>query len=58
MSDLDRSLSVTPLGESGQPGAKFFGDQTKLWATGEYKRMRFSRDQLGFLEGVLVFRPR
>ena len=58
LSDLDASLSVTPEGESGQPGSKFWGDQTKLWAAGDYKPMRFSADRLGRLEGTLVFRPR
>ena len=58
LADLDGSLSIVPIGESGQPGSKFFGDQTALWAGGEYKRMRFSRDQLGRLEGTLIFRPR
>jgi penicillin amidase len=58
LSDLDASLSVTPEGESGQPGSKFWGDQTKLWIAGDYKPMRFSADRLGRLEGTLVFRPR
>ena len=58
LSDLDRSLSVTPEGESGQPGSKYWGDQTPLWNAGEYKPMRFSRDRLGSVDGILVFRPR
>ena len=58
LADLDASLSVTPEGQSGQPGSKYWGDQVKLWATGEYKPMRFSRDRLGHLDGTLVFRPR
>ena len=58
LSDLDRSLSVTPEGESGQPGSKYWGDQTPLWNSGDYKPMRFSRDRLGRIDGMLVFRPR
>jgi len=58
LADLDASLSVTPEGQSGQPGSRYWGDQTKLWAAGEYKPMRFSRDRLGHLDGTLVFRPR
>jgi penicillin amidase len=56
--DLDASLSVTPQGESGQPGSRYWGDQVKLWAASDYKPMRFSKDRLGHLEGTLVFRPR
>jgi penicillin G amidase len=58
LSDLDNSLSVTPVGESGQPGSKFWGDQAPLWNAGDYKPMRYSRDHLGRIEGILVFRPR
>jgi penicillin amidase len=58
LSDLDNSLSVTPVGQSGQPGSKYWGDQTALWNAGDYKSMRFSKDRLGKIEGLLVFRPR
>ncbi|HEV8534998.1 MAG TPA: penicillin acylase family protein [Candidatus Limnocylindria bacterium] len=58
LSDLDAALSVTPEGQSGQPGSKFWGDQAPLWAAGDYKPMRFSREKLGRIEGELVFRPR
>ena len=58
LSDLDRSLSVTPEGESGQPGSRYWGDQAPLWNSGDYKPMRFSRDHLGHIDGMLVFRPR
>jgi penicillin amidase len=58
LADLDRSLSVTPEGESGQPGSRYWGDQAPLWNAGDYKPMRFSRDLLGRIDGMLVFRPR
>ena len=58
LADLDRSVSIIPVGESGQAGSAFSRDQTPLWAAGDYKPMRFSRDRLGKLEGTLVFRAR
>lgn len=58
LGDLDNSLSITPLGQSGQPYSRHWGDQTKLWANGEYKPMALSKDRIGQLEGKLVFRPR
>ena len=58
LSDLDSSLSITPVGESGQPGSKYWGDQAPLWNAGDYKPMRFSKDRLGHIDGTLVFRPR
>ncbi len=56
--DLDASVDITPVGQSGQPGSKHWGDQTALWAADRYKTMGFSRERLGPLEGTLVFRPR
>ncbi len=58
LADTDRSWSVLPTGESGQPFARHWGDQTTLWAEGRLKAMRFSRERLGQIEGTLLFRPR
>ncbi|MFN2520889.1 MAG: penicillin acylase family protein [Candidatus Limnocylindria bacterium] len=58
LADTDRSWSVLPTGESGQPFARHWGDQTTLWAEGRLKAMRFSRERLGQIEGTLQFRPR
>jgi penicillin amidase len=58
LSELDNSLSITPEGQSGQPGSRFWGDQTALWNAGDYKPMRFSRGRIGRLEGTFQFRPR
>jgi penicillin G amidase len=58
LADLDNSLSITPVGQSGQPGSKYWGDQAPLWNAGDYKPMRFSKDRLGKVDGLLVFRAR
>lgn len=58
LADLDNSLSITPVGQSGQPGSRYWGDQAALWNAGDYKPMRFSKDRLGRIDGLLVFRPR
>jgi penicillin amidase len=58
LGDLDRSVSIIPVGQSGQPFGRHWGDQTALWANGQTKPMPLSRDALGQLEGRLVFRPR
>jgi len=36
-SDLSRSLSIIPTGQSGRPLSTHFGDQTQQWLNGEYK---------------------
>lgn len=58
LSDLDRSVSVIPTGESGQPFSRHWNDQLPLWANGGYKPMAIARDRLGTLEGRLVLRAR
>jgi penicillin amidase len=58
LADVDASLSITPTGESGQPYSPHWGDQTQMWANGEYKPMALSRERIGALEGRLVLRAR
>ncbi len=58
LGDIDASLSVIPTGQSGQPFSANWGDQTPLWANGEYKPMALSRERIGKLEGKLVLRAR
>ncbi len=58
LGDLDASVSIIPVGQSGQPFGRHWGDQTALWANGQTKPMPLSREALGQLEGRLVFRPR
>jgi len=36
-SDLSRTLSITPTGQSGNPISNYYGDQTESWLNGQYK---------------------
>ncbi|MEX2364773.1 MAG: penicillin acylase family protein, partial [Balneolaceae bacterium] len=36
-SDLSRTKSVMPTGQSGNPLSDFYGDQTNLWLEGQYR---------------------
>ena len=58
LADVDASLSIIPTGQSGQPYSPHWGDQTQLWANGEYKPMALSRERIGKIEGKLVLRAR
>lgn len=58
LADVDASLSIIPTGQSGQPFSPHWGDQTGLWATGEYKPMAISRERIGQPAGKLVLRAR
>jgi penicillin amidase len=58
LADVDASLSVIPTGQSGQPYSSHWGDQTRMWANGEYKPMALTRARIGPLEGKLVLRAR
>jgi acyl-homoserine lactone acylase PvdQ len=48
--------ALEDAGQSGQPGSRFWGDQAPLWNAGDYKPMRFSKDRLDKIDGLLVFR--
>jgi penicillin amidase len=58
LGDVDASVSIIPTGQSGQPFARHWGDQTALWANGQTKPMALSKDRIGELEGRLVLRAR
>ena len=58
LADVDASLSIIPTGQSGQPFSPHWGDQTQLWANGEYKPMVLTRERIGPLAGKLIFRAR
>jgi len=58
LGDVDASVSIIPTGQSGQPFARHWGDQTPLWASGQTKPMALSKDRIGELEGRLVLRAR
>ncbi|MDZ7680698.1 MAG: penicillin acylase family protein [Fodinibius sp.] len=36
-SDLSRTLSILPTGQSGNPISRYYGDQTESWLNGQYK---------------------
>ncbi|MDX1639572.1 MAG: penicillin acylase family protein [Balneolaceae bacterium] len=36
-SDMSRTLSITPTGQSGRLLSEYYGDQTESWLNGEYK---------------------
>ena len=58
LGDIDASVSIISLGQSGQPFSRHWGDQTRLWADGATKPMALTRERIGTLEGRLIFRPR
>ena len=37
LSDLSKTLTILPTGQSGNPLSEYYGDQTDSWLTGHYK---------------------
>ena len=58
LSDLDASQVIYPTGQAGQPFAKHWGDLTRRYLDGQLVSLRFTKGELGPLEGTLVFKPR
>jgi penicillin G amidase len=46
LSNWDRSLSIHPVGQSGQPGSKHYADLIDAWRTMQYHPMPWSRAQV------------
>jgi penicillin amidase len=55
LANWDDSKTVIPTGESGIPASKFYCDQTKLYASGQYHSDYVSRD---LIEKTAKFRMR
>jgi len=43
LANWDRSLSIHPVGQSGQPGSKHYADLIEAWRTMQYHPMPWSR---------------
>jgi penicillin amidase len=57
-SDFDASLATNAPGQSGRPGAPFYGNLLEDWAAGDYFPLLFTRDAVeAAAERVLVLRP-
>lgn len=46
MGNLDNSVCITPVGQSGNVASPHYADQFPIWAAGEYKPMLWSREQV------------
>jgi len=59
LSDFDSSESVITTGISGNPASEHYADQAKMWATGAYHPMPFSRAAVERAsKGKLVLAPK
>lgn len=47
LSDLSKSESIIPTGQSGNPLSDHFGDQTELWLSGKYRIFEHNTDIAG-----------
>lgn len=54
----DASLSIHPIGQSGQPESPHYADYAPLWARGVYHPMLFTRPAIEHAaEATLTLRP-
>jgi penicillin amidase len=45
--DMEQSYSILPAGNSGNVKSVHYGDQVKMFLSGEYRKINFSRKQIG-----------
>ena len=58
LSNLDNSLMVNSVGQSGQPGSKHYGDQVAAWRDVAHHPMPFSRASVEqYKDAVLTLNP-
>lgn len=58
LADLNRSVAVTPGGQSGQPGNRHYSDLLQRWLRGDYHPLLFDRQAIeAHAEGTLLLMP-
>jgi penicillin amidase len=56
-SDVENSMSILPTGQSGNPFSKYYKDQAKMFAKGEFRKMLMNRAEIKEqASSVLVFK--
>ena len=58
LSDWDNSVAINVPGQSGQPGSKHFDDLLRLWSSGQYFPLRYSRNAVDAVTtDLLILHP-
>jgi penicillin amidase len=57
-SDVENSLSILPTGQSGNPFSIYYEDQAKMYARGEFRKMKMNKEEIEKVSTLLVFKPR
>jgi penicillin amidase len=56
-SDIENSISILPTGQSGNPFSKHYNDQTEMYNTGKFRKMKLNKEEIIKTSTKLVFSP-
>jgi penicillin amidase len=56
-SDIENSWSVLPTGQSGNPMSKHYSDQSELFVSGKFRKMKLNKKEIEATSTKLVFKP-
>ncbi len=57
-SDIENSMSILPTGQSGNPFSKHYNDQSEMYATGKFRKMKMNKEEIIKTSTKLVFLPK
>lgn len=57
-SDIENSMSILPTGQSGNPFSKHYNDQSEMFATGKFRKMKMNNEEIIKTSTKLVFIPK
>jgi penicillin G amidase len=57
-SDIEKSMSILPTGQSGNPFSKHYKDQAEMYNTGKFRTMKMNKEEILKTSTKLVFVPK
>jgi penicillin G amidase len=57
-SDVENSWSILPTGQSGNPMSAHYNDQSEMYATGKFRKMKLNQSEIIKTSTKLVFIPK
>ncbi|MDH5598781.1 MAG: penicillin acylase family protein, partial [Cyclobacteriaceae bacterium] len=57
LGNISNAESILPTGQSGNKMSEHYDDQAEMYATGQFRKLQFSKEEIEKNERILLFKP-